>query len=239
MSWLYSQALVEEYLEANSLDGELSAPLSGNHIPQAYCAQDKMMEFSRLSQYGMTFAPLTDIPGEELLMSSVVDFHVRTLVHQVKVQELKEKEAECGSIWRASFVKYNLHTHSWKTHQCSLLEDLESYSGIWPQWGLMLNGECWEQKNLVHHIQEKEFGLSLGTPLKSDNMRLMFKKKSTLKATYGSHVNSLPYWTCANHGKIPSLQLYHWMMDWPNGWTQLQPLGMDKFQLWQQQHGNY
>ena len=29
------------------------------------------------------------------------------------------------------------------------------------------------------------------------------------------------------------------MMGWPIGWTDLQPLAMDKFQQWQQQHGDY
>tara|TARA_R110000737_G_scaffold343946_1_gene370493 strand:+ start:506 stop:952 length:447 start_codon:yes stop_codon:yes gene_type:complete len=28
-----------------------------------------------------------------------------------------------------------------------------------------------------------------------------------------------------------------WLMGWPLGWTELKPLGMDKFQQWQQQHG--
>jgi len=28
-----------------------------------------------------------------------------------------------------------------------------------------------------------------------------------------------------------------WLMGWPIGWTDLQPLGTDKFLLWQQQHG--
>ena len=41
MSWLFSQALVEEYLGENSLDGEQSAPLSGNPIQQAFCAPTK------------------------------------------------------------------------------------------------------------------------------------------------------------------------------------------------------
>jgi hypothetical protein len=27
-----------------------------------------------------------------------------------------------------------------------------------------------------------------------------------------------------------------WLMGWPLGWTDLKPLGMDKFQSWQQQH---
>ena len=30
-----------------------------------------------------------------------------------------------------------------------------------------------------------------------------------------------------------------WLMGWPIGFTDLKPLGTDKFQKWQQQHGNY
>ena len=29
-----------------------------------------------------------------------------------------------------------------------------------------------------------------------------------------------------------------WLMGWPVGWTDLKPLGMDKFREWQQQHGD-
>jgi hypothetical protein len=67
MSWLFSQALVEEYLGENFLDGAQSAPLNGSHIQQAFCAPDKMTAFSPLSQYGMTYKPLTASRGEELL----------------------------------------------------------------------------------------------------------------------------------------------------------------------------
>jgi len=28
-----------------------------------------------------------------------------------------------------------------------------------------------------------------------------------------------------------------WLMGWPLGWTDLKPLAMDRFRLWQQQHG--
>ena len=171
MSWLFSQALVEEYLEGNSLDGEQSAPLSGSHTQQAYCAPDKMTDFSRLSRFGMTYKPLTDIPGEELLTLYLADSHAKTSVQQEKAQELTENEAECGEKWRASFTKYDHNTHSWKTHQCSLLEGLESFSETWPQWGLMRDGECWEQRTLEQTIKGTESGLlreMWPTPVKSD-----------------------------------------------------------------------
>jgi hypothetical protein len=160
MSWLFSQALVEEYLAANSLDGEQSVQLNGKPTQQAYCAPDKMTDFSRLSRFGMMFKPLSDIPGEELSMSSVVAFHVRTLVPPAKAQELMESEAECGEKWRGSFVKYDPSLSLWKTHQCSLLGDLDEFLETWPQWGLMRNGECWEQLTLERRIRGTESGLS-------------------------------------------------------------------------------
>ena len=78
MSWLFSQALVEEYLGDISSDGEQSALLNGSHTPQAYCAPDKMTAFSRLSRFGMMFKPLTESRGEELLTSYLAAFHAKT-----------------------------------------------------------------------------------------------------------------------------------------------------------------
>jgi DNA (cytosine-5)-methyltransferase 1 len=160
MSWLFSQALVVEYLGGTCSDGEQSAPLSGSNTQQAYCAPDKMTVFSRLSRFGITYKPLTESRGEELLTLFREDFHARTLVPQEKVQELTEKEAECGEKWRASFTKYDPNTCSWKTHQCSLLGDLYEFLETWPQWGLMRDGECWEQRTLEQTIRGTESGLS-------------------------------------------------------------------------------
>jgi hypothetical protein len=160
MSWLYSQVLVEEYLAANSLDGAQSVQSSGKPIQQAYCAPDKMTVFSRLSQFGMMFKPLTANLGEELLMSYLADFHVPTLALQDEAQELMENNQECGQKWLASFVKYEPDSSLWRTHQCSLLGDLDEFSETWPQWGLMRDGECWEQKTLEQTIRGTESGLS-------------------------------------------------------------------------------
>ncbi len=160
MSWLYSQVLVEEYLGDISLDGEQCVQSSGSSTPQAYCAPDKMTGFSRLSRFGMTYKPLTADLGEELLMSYRAAFHAPTFPQQEKEQELMEKPLECGEKWRGSFTKYDPDTSLWRTHQCSLLGDLEEFSETWPQWGLMRNGECWEQRTLEHRIRGTGFGLS-------------------------------------------------------------------------------
>ena len=160
MSWLFSQALVEEYLGESSLDGEQSVQLNGNPIQQAYCAPDKMTDFSRLSRFGMMFKPLTESRGEELLMLYLEGFHAKTSQPQEKEQELTESDQECGEKWRGSFTKYNPDSRSWKTHQCSLLGDLDEFLETWPQWGLMRGGECWEQQMLEQTIRGTESGLS-------------------------------------------------------------------------------
>jgi hypothetical protein len=158
MSWLFSRVLVEEYLGDTSLDGELSAPLNGNNTQQAYCAPDRMTKFSRLSRYGMTYKPLTETRGEELLTLYLEDFHARTLAQPEKVQESQAADPQCGSTWLASLAKYDHSTSMWKTAQCLLLEDSMSSLPTLPRWGLMQDGALYPQPTLVQTIKGKESG---------------------------------------------------------------------------------
>jgi len=160
MSWLFSQALVEGFLEASSLDGEPSAPSSGNPTPQAYCAPDKTTAFSRLSRFGMTFKPLTEDRGEALLMSYLAAFPARTSPQQEKAQDLMENAAECGITWRGWLAKYDPNSCSWRTAQCSLLgEEPESLATL-PKWGMTVDGLLWELPTLEPITKGTECGLS-------------------------------------------------------------------------------
>ena len=158
MSWLFSQALVEEYLGDISLDGEQSVQSNGNPIQLAYLSQDKMKKYSRLSRFGMMFKPLTENLGQELLMSYLEDFHVKTSALLEGGGELLEAEVPCGNKWRELLATYDPNSCLWKTAQCSLLEDLEQSLEIWPKWGSMRNGECYRQPMLAQTILEKESG---------------------------------------------------------------------------------
>jgi DNA (cytosine-5)-methyltransferase 1 len=169
MSWLYSQALVGEYLVDNFSDGEQSVQLNGSHTQLAYLLPDKMTDFSRISRFGMTFKPLTEDLGEELLKLFREDFRVKTYPLQEKEMDLTESDQECGDKWRGSFAKWDQSTSLWRTHQCSFLGDLEPFSETFPQWGLMRNGELWEQKTLVQTTKGTESGLWL-TPTVMDGL---------------------------------------------------------------------
>jgi hypothetical protein len=260
MSWLFSQVLVAEYLGESYLDGELSVPLSGNNTQQAYLPQDKMTDYLKVSRFGMMFKPLTEQAGKELLMSYQAAFRAKTYLPQEKAQELMESDQECGKKWHGSFTKFDPNLFLWKTHQCSLVEDWEQFSGIWPNSGSMLNGECWERQILEQNTTEKEYGLlpdnekffhtpTTGASGGSNSRKALKKRKEAIWPTpttpsgggnaggSGAHKNALKHGTY-----IPSLinpNLYEWLMGWPQGWTDLKPLETDKYHKWQQLHGNY
>ena len=243
MAWLISNALMNllcsQEQEVASLvdtcsDGEQSAPLSGNLTQQAYCAPDKMTAFSRLSRFGMTYKPLTENRGEELLTLYREGFHAKTFQEQEVEMDLMEKEVGCGEKWRASFTKYDPDSLLWKTHQCSLLGDLEPFLETWPQWGLMQDGECWELILQDLTISETESGLLptvLATDWKGgttaarpDNGKLRFDQwRDYVKLKHGL---TYPHPT---HSEL--------RMGWPQEWTDLKPLEMDKSHSVQQQHG--
>jgi hypothetical protein len=138
-----------------------------------------MTAFSRLSRFGMTYKPLMETRGEELLTLYRAAFHVQTSAQREKAQESMEKTQDSGEKWRGSFVKYDPDSSLWITHQCSLLGGLDEFLETWPQWGLMRDGECWEQQMLAQTIRGTESGLSekLPTPTASD-----YKSQPTSKS---------------------------------------------------------
>ena len=170
MTWLISKALmnslssqeqVEEYLGDISLDGEQSVQSSGSNTPQAYCAPDKMTGFSRLSRFGMTFKPLKENLGEELLTLYLEAFHAKTSQLQETEMDLMESEAECGEKWHGLLARFDQDSHLWRTVQCSLLGDLNESLQTLPQWGMTVGGELYLLPTLVQNTNENESGLSL------------------------------------------------------------------------------
>jgi hypothetical protein len=159
MSWLFSQALVEEYLGDICSDGEQSVLLNGNHIQLAYCAPDKMTAFSRPSRFGMTFKHLTDDLGEAVLMWCLEASRAKTYPLQERARALTENAPACGDIWRGSLARFDPATSSWRTAQPSVLEDLGESSVIWPRSGMTANGQCWELPMLGRRTAASDSGL--------------------------------------------------------------------------------
>ena len=74
-------------LGENFLDGEQSAPSSGNPTPQVFLPPDKTTRFWNLSRYGMTCKPLTEPVARELLTLFRRVFHPSLLVQMEKSRD--------------------------------------------------------------------------------------------------------------------------------------------------------
>jgi hypothetical protein len=239
MSYTYSQALVAAFSADNSSDTEQSAPLKSNLTQEPFLWHDKTMVLSLRSQFGMMCEPLTESLGEALLTWFVAGFHAKTSAQQVKEQELTANEAECGLKCSGLLAKYDPATHSLKTAQCSLLEDLTGCSLTLPRWGTIQNGGLWGRQTWGGSIGATEYGLSLPTPKKSDafqaRMKMQnFKRPESITHDFG--MSNIDEYLSNQYQRRHSPRLSETMMQWPDGQTDLLPLATDKFQEWRQQH---
>ena len=159
MSWHFSQALGGGFLAANCVASAPSAPSSTTPTHGTFWSPGKTTDVSPRSRSGMTYAPLPESHGEALLTWCQEASRARTSPPPAKAQELQEREAGFGPKCLGSLAKFDPDSHSWKTHQFSLLGGLESFSATWPRWGMMRNGECWELSTPAHLTNGTESGL--------------------------------------------------------------------------------
>jgi hypothetical protein len=158
MSYTYLQEQGEESSAENFSDIPPYALLKLNLTAERFCCNGSETECCQGSQSGTMSEPSTVDRGGEKLISCVEGSHARTLVLQEKEQGSQETEVGCGLKWQESFAKWDRNTLSWKTHQCSLLEGLESFLGTWPKWGVMRDGACWELPTSGRRTEENECG---------------------------------------------------------------------------------
>jgi len=220
--------------------GGVSSAESFSDIPQyvllklnltaekSYCS-DNETESCQSSQSGMTSKLLTENPGEEKLMLSAEDSHAKISARLEKGKELMGNDLDYGMNLPGSLAKYDPHLYLWKTAQRSLFGGLETFSETWPNWGIMLNGESFPLPMPELLMKEKEFGY-WPTPTK-------WEEKYISSPSPGDHYHGIG-WIFRNQlNLMPNPKFYESLMAWPIGWTDLQPLAMDKFRQWLQWHG--
>jgi len=159
MSWLFSRALVEAFSAATCSAGAQSAPLSGSPTPQAYLPPDRMTAFSRPSRLGMTFAPLTESLGADVLTWCLEASRAKTSALPARGQASPASDPACGPTWRASLAKFDPVSSSWKTVQLSLLGASDESLVTWPRSGMTADGQCWELPTLERPTAANDSGL--------------------------------------------------------------------------------
>ena len=267
MSWHFSQALVEDYSQANCLDGELFAPLKSTTMQGAYCWRDKMTEALDLFQFGMTLQHSTANLGAELLMWFRAGFHASTSALPGQcggAPESLEKRAGFGSNTCELSTKSNQNSFGGKIRQNSKPKDLPRSFERFPGAGMFADGLLLELTTADFPTLENEYGFSLPTPTSRDwkdtpGMALTRKDGKTrtdrlpmlifscvrsaniqwkLTTDMDAQTVSVRGLSVVIRGKEYHPELPEWLMGWPIGWTDYEPLETARFRLWLQKHGD-
>lgn len=112
----------------------------------------------RAFRYGTTSEHLTANRGVGLSQPFAAVSRAKTFPQPEKAQESTANEADCGQKWRVLFAKLDPGSCLWKTPHCLPLAGLDEFLGTWPRWGMMRDGECWEQTTPARHTEENESG---------------------------------------------------------------------------------
>lgn len=233
MSWHFSKALVQDYensrfsraleaafSEAICLDGEPSSLWNtAPFAPDDLCS-DRMKGTFHRSPFGTMYVPSTDAHCAALLMWFLEDFPARGIPPQLREETLQTISGrKCDGSWQMSLPG----TYSPRTSKPKRSTKLPTTLRRWvtPSAASSSPRQTWVRTT---------FGSAIG-----------YVHTPTCTANYAAP--SMQKWACAREfvrvfGK-PTPTNHEWLMGWPIGWTDSQPLETDKFQQWQQQHGGF
>jgi len=231
MSYTYLQAEGAESSAECLRDIPLAAP--SRSIPSAENSSSSVnaMESSHGSLCGMTCEPSTAPNGKAAPTWYLAASRARTYQPQEKVQESTVRKAASGEKWPESLAKFDLASCSWKTHPCLFSEDLPWSSVILPRWGIMRDGECWEQTPPDFLTVVNASGCLLPTPsgVNGGNNNTMGRVDE-----WGGSSNPLRG-TVIGYLCLPEFE--ELVMGWPVTWTAPMPLETARFQQWLASHG--
>lgn len=233
MSWHFLQGGAVACWQQDCLDGAPSALLKLMPAQEQSCLTDSETELSSNSLSGMTSGHSTESHGADTLMLSPADSRAKTSANAEKARESREQGRDYGWNRSGSFAKWSQSSLSWKTAQCSLLEDLEQSLEAWPEWGFMHDGECSELQPLERHTIERGFTYLL-TPTANSWRAWTFR--SPLSLIRKNHADgNLHEQLMRLYQRMTTPRCQEILMMWPEGWTDSKPLAMDGFLQWQQE----
>ena len=103
-------------------------------------------EFSQNSQSGTTCGLSTANRGAEKSIAFAEVSPAKTSRRQAKARASTEREAGYVASSPVLLAKYDRDTRSWKTPQCSLIEDSGECLETFPKSGIMRGGVLWDTR---------------------------------------------------------------------------------------------
>ncbi len=239
MSWHFLQGQEAASWEGNSLEGAPSALLSLMPPLEACFSPASETGTCPHSRYGTTFAPSTVDRGAVRSTLCAQGSPAKTYQLSAQAPDWTASAAAYGATLPASFVKLDPSGSNWRTAQCSLLEDSETFCATWPAWGSMHDGECCELRPPAWTMRGTDAG-SWPTPIASDEKGSVLPETAQRRAQQSSRGVRLPE-ELTRRGLLPggrhNPEFSEWLMGWPERWTDTAPLETAKFHEWWRLHG--
>jgi len=237
MSYTYLQEQGAESSAESFLDIPAYVLSRLNLTAEKCCSSGNATECCQSSRSGTMCEPLTENRGAEKSMSCVEGSRARTLVAREKEAGSKELAVDYGKRCGASLARYDQNTRSLRTHQCSLLAEGYELLQTLPEWGCLLCGELLEVTPPAGALMESASGLSLMRPIASDGLRHVFSVNQLIRKNHQDG-NLSEQVARVIHKKITP-ECCEILMNWPEGWTDLNPLEMVKILSWLNSHGKH
>lgn len=253
------------YLEIYCSDEKLSEQSRLKNIQEKYCCVDRKITYCHISQFGM-MSLLSDwitqkqnntsniCSQSKMIYASVEVSPAKTSQSQGNKQDWMVNVLDFGLKCKELLAKYDREKSLWKTHQCSLFEDLIESQEVFPKSGMTVDGQLWELMMSKHLTKEKEYGLS-DIESKNGGCRLKYPtptahdgkghctQNSLIRKDGKSRMNQLANFVvfrCFNQVRDKTIKTSYqlnpdwteWLMGWPIGWTSLKPLSKEEFIRW-------
>ena len=261
----FSQEQGGGYLEIYCSDEKLSEQSRLKNIQEKYCCVGRQITYCHISQFGM-MSLLSDwitqkqnntlniCSQSKTIYASVEGFPAKTSQLLENKQDWMVNVLDFGLKCKELLAKYDREKSLWKTHQCSLFEDLIESQEAFPKSGMTVDGQLWELMMSKHPIKEKEYGLS-DIENKNGGCRLKYPTptahdgkgrcthNSLIRKNGTSRIDQLANFVVFgyfNQGRDETLKTSYqlnpdwteWLMGWPIGWTSLKPLSKEEFIKW-------
>lgn len=158
MSWHYLQEREVVSWAESSLGGAPDALLSLMPMRGGFFLPDNGTECLNRFPSGTMSLPLTENHGKEQSTLLPEVSPVRTLVQPEKEKDLPGNGQGSGPRWQESLAKWDPDSCSWRIPHSLFPGDWDEFSGTFPKWGTMQNGELSERTTPEHLTEETGSG---------------------------------------------------------------------------------
>ena len=252
MSWRVLLEQVGGFSPAAYLVGLRWRPLRLSNTQETCSSKGKETGACQLSLFTKTSETLTADRGEAPSMLFLEGSPAKTSAQRVRVKDLPETARAYGLRCSELLERSGLDMCSRKTVRTCVPVALAPLSKALPAWGMTYAGACWELGTRVRPTKEIACGSMLATPTaKANQLAPSMQKWPSCRAWWPTpqssdcrdrgHMGTKVVQRRIANGRQVNLGMVasdisgklnpdwvEWLMGWPIGWTDSEPLATDR-----------